>query len=233
MAPTVTCGVSSTADVYDILMGTPMSITLIFSLLLSSLFHLFVYWRRLREDYISKTIFKSGLVVLSFTYAMSFLTLKLSTHLQANKVYDPAGFWFWTALVAYLIGLVYTSKKFRIKLNENFDAFTAGLIVNLLVIYIFQLVINQNFASMAMTLFFLVALILFNFLDTRYHKVGWYKSGKIGFSSLLIFALIFFVRALDSMFVTGIITMSGRVDFVLSLLTSFLGAFSLYNLGEK
>lgn len=202
-----------------------MSIILIISIIFASIVGMFIAWRALREDYISKLIFNCLFIIFLFTYFTAFVTYELTHNLSKTAISDPRNLWFWGGFLGFMIALVYASKKFRIKLNELFN----GIVASWAVILMISLIpVNIYYA-----LFMLLLLLIYNYLETHYRKFRWYRSGKIGFSGLFLFCLFFSFRAIVAIPFTDIIASVGKVDFIPSGIVAFLSAFSLYNMGKK
>lgn len=202
-----------------------MSIIFVISMFFGSILGMFVAWRRLREDYVSKLIFNTLFVVLIYTYFITFFTYLLTKDLNGSAVFIPTNLWFWSGFFTFMLTVVYVSKKYRIKLNELFN--------NLVLTWIVILMIGTLSVNYYYSVFFLVLMLVYLYVDANYLKYNWYVSGKIGFSGLFLFALFFGARAIVVVVFTDIISIIGKVDFIFSAIIAFLSAFSLYNIGKK
>jgi len=74
---------------------------------------------------------------------------------------------------------------------------------------------------------------LFYFLETKYKKISWYRSGRVGFSGLTTAAIFFLLRAAISPFYPNLLTFSGSFEYLFSGLVAFILFFLVYNLAIK
>ena len=185
---------------------------------------LFVFWKRLREDYSSSLIFSSGAYFIFMASIFSWLSQLLSRFAVENSILEPAGLWFWGSILGFIVAFALSVKKLRLRWVETLEAAILGGAFWLLVVYGANLALS-GFAVVALLL------ILFYFLDKNYKRFSWYKSGRVGFSGLLAASVFFTIRAIAS-FVTTEFSTIGRIELVPSAVVAFLLLFSLYNLSE-
>jgi hypothetical protein len=82
--------------------------------------------------------------------------------------------------------------------------------------------------------FILLAIYIFyKYIDARYKRYTWYRSGKVGFSTLTAAAILFLLRALAGLAVGDMLSFIGKGDIILSAVLSFVLFLSIYNLGKQ
>lgn len=185
------------------------------------LLFLFLFWKRLKDDYQYEIIFNLSL------YVLGGLGLGL---LITN--YFLNSYWFWIVALFIIFGFLIGIKKCRVRFYEAFDGLVVGLFSWLALFYLTNSIVNSNlFAFLA---FWVTCLLIFTFflLDSKYRSFYWYMSGRVGISGLLTLALFCLSRLIVSFFKPTFISISpfegyisGTFAFVLFLL--------LYNLSRK
>src|SRR3990167_5372358 len=190
-----------------------------------SLIFLFLYWKKLKEDHVAETIFASGYMVVGGIFAAYFLAFK----------FFP-GWIFWTEILAIFLAFSFGVYKFKMRPFETLD----GLIVSLLpwfsLSFLKDSVVNSSLNSFISFVAVLIFIFIFYFLDMRYKKFTWYKSGKIGFSGLATLSVFFLTRASTSLKLPHMLTSTSTYGSALKaepylsgtlVLLSILGIFYL------
>ncbi len=183
---------------------------------------LFFFWRRLRDDFDSHIIFRSGfLMVLGFALGqISFVTL-VPKLFPASNIFSYTGLWFWGSFLGLGSGFIISQRLYKLPLYEALEAAIVGFL----------------FASPLIThewIFSTIILVIFYIFKSRYKSFRWYKSGKVGFAGLATMGVFFLSRSFlafigSSMLVfTGI----GKVEVVLCAALAFLSFFAVYTLSE-
>ncbi len=205
---------------------------LVLANLIGGLIFLFFLWRRLKEDYTASKIFSLGFFVIGGILA-GFLVGTILIIPNAPKAYffNPQGVWFWTSLVGGAIVLVVSLIRLKMRLFEGVEAISLGMSFWFLILLIssaliFKLTPVVIYAGIVAALIF-----LFFFLDKRYKRFTWYKSGKVGFSGLTLLAAFFLVRAAIAIIDPTMLSFIGKIDALISSILSFLFFLSVYNLG--
>ena len=66
---------------------------------------LFVFWKRLKEDYSSSQIFESGFyIIFAIAFFVLIFAFGLSRFLPPSSIFSPAGLWFWGGVVGFAVG---------------------------------------------------------------------------------------------------------------------------------
>lgn len=203
-----------------IFLGTPIG----------ALGFLFLVWRRMKEDYTSERIFSFGFILCGFLI-LGFLTgAFLRSKISGTVFFTPGGIWFWSSLVFVTFGFMYFVDKFKLRFFETLESVGIGLLFWLAVVFFIQIILAK---SLAVFIFFLVlvGLIgLFYFLEGRYKRFVWYKSGKTGFSGLTVLMLFFIVRIVVALLSPNMLSFVGKIDAIFDVVSAFLFFGILFNL---
>ena len=175
---------------------------------------LFIFWKRLREDYSGEIIFNSIFIV--------FISL-FTAHLVSLRFF-PVWF-FWADFLAVLIGLSTSVYKNKIRFYESLEALVFSLTPLLSLSFLQDAVKNSSLFSFIAFTVILLLIFVFYYIDSHYKNFSWYLSGKIGLSGLSILFLFFLIRAIIATFFPSVLSFSGKFDPLIS------GLFSLGALG--
>lgn len=182
---------------------------------------LFIFWKRLKEDYSSEIIFSSGIVIYIFLFAGYFLTKKLF----------PSWF-FWGSFLSLLLGLGIVIWKYKVRFYESFEAITFSLLPFYSFIFLKDSVINSSLISFIAFLVCLTFIYIFFYFDTHYKEFSWYKSGKIGFSGLATLGIFFLTRAAIAIFFHSVLSFVEVYEPYISGISAFFVSLLIFNLGR-
>ncbi|QQG41442.1 MAG: hypothetical protein HYV90_04775 [Candidatus Woesebacteria bacterium] len=187
------------------------------------LIFLFIFWKRLKEDYSSEIIFKAAFLLL--TVLAAFFVL-------GNQFLRE---WlFFTEAAGIPVGVLIAVSRLRVRFFETLEAAIIGLMPWLSLFFLADSVTSKSLSSFLGFLAILILMFVFYYLDVHYKNFGWYKSGKIGFSGLTTLALIFFIRSLVAiMGITMISFVNQRSEAIISGSIVLLCLLGLYNLGRQ
>ncbi len=198
-----------------------MVLSIIFGILGSLLF-LFVFWRKLKEDYVQDQIFSTGFYVLTGIILGALLAVNFRS-----------SWWFWSSLSGALLGLSMGVEKYKLRMFETLEASIYGGLILCACYFLFDFVSTARIFSLYYLLLNLVFIGLFEFLNAHYRKFSWYKSGRVGFSGLTIAGLFFISRAIVAVFFPDTASVVGKSDVMLSAIFAFISFISVYNLSRK
>lgn len=201
-----------------------MSTLLIISEILGGFLFLFVFWRRLKEDYDSSLIFSTATVMI--------LTIAI-VDLAGKYLFGITNWWFWTSFLALLFGFVLGVLKFRLKFYELWDATCIASLFWLAPVFLVYSVAMSDLPALGAAVFLIVLTIGFYLLDSRYKSFSWYRSGKIGFLGLIIGGSFFLGRSVSSLLVSNVLSFVGKADSIVSGILAFGSFLLLYNLSVK
>lgn len=201
---------------------------------------LFLIWKKLKDDYTSPQIFTFAFIVSAFLLAGiilgSFIT---NLNNLSTAIFNDSGLWFWVGFVALAIGFVvgYKTQKggkdFKPRQYELLEGVCTGFIFFLIPIFFVSGVVNENIKILTFAIFLGFLLYLYFMLNKNYKKFTLYKSGKLGFASLTILGIFFFVRTIVAIIDPSMLSFIGKLDAVVSVLVSFIFFISLYRLSQK
>lgn len=183
---------------------------------------LFIFWRRLKEDYASGIIFTSAF----------YLLLGLLAGYFSAYFFWPA-FWFWSVLLGLSLGLGASFLRFHLKFYETLESSVIGFLIWLALIFLADSVRGSSIFSFAGFIALVLIIGLFYFLEGRFRNFSWYKSGRIGFCGLTTLGVFFLVRSLVALFYPFVLSFVGKKEIIFSSLVAF-GLFLLtFNLSRK
>lgn len=198
-----------------------MILSIIFGLFTSVIF-LFVFWRRLKEDYIQDQIFSTGFYIL--------FGIILGIIVAVN--FKPS-WWFWSSLAGALLGLSLGVEKYKLRMFEALEASINGALILYASYFLFDFVRSLNILALYGHLGMLVLIGLYEFLNIHYKNFSWYASGRVGFSGLTVIGLFFILRAIVATFIPDTPSLIGNSDVILSGIFAFISFISVYNLSRN
>lgn len=161
----------------------------VFTAFLGILVFLFIFWKRLKEDYISEIIFKSAFYILIGVLVAYLLSIK----------FIPS--WFiWMSFIGSLLGLAFGIFTLKIKLYEALEALVISFLPWIALMFLESSVVNSSLSSFLAFAATLVIVFVSYWIGDHYKDFTWYKSGKIGFAGLATLALIFLTRFIVAIF---------------------------------
>lgn len=189
---------------------------------LGLLIFLFIFWRRLREDYIGNQIFGTSFIILISLFA---------ARIFAKQIAED--FWFWISTVFVGVGLTIGIARYRLKIFEALEATVFGFLPWISFYFLADAIKATNFFSMIGAIVVALLAVMFIILDKHYKKFTWYKSGRAGFSGLIILGIFFLLRAVVELIYDGVLSFSGNQDIYFSGIAAFCAFLVLYNLAKE
>lgn len=193
----------------------------IFTGLVGITLFLFLFWRRLKEDYPTPEIFTSAFYVL-FGVLLGYLI---------SRFYFP-GLWFWLEGVGIALGLTLGVVRYKFRFFEVLENLVLGILPWLGLIFLKDSIKLSSLTSFLA--FFAVAclLTLFAYLDASYKNFSWYKSGRVGFSGLTTLGVLFLLRAAFASFFPNVLSFV-KYEAILSGITAFVIFLAIFNLARS
>lgn len=183
---------------------------------------MFLLWYKLKDDYHYEKIFDLAFFVIFGIFVSSVLL---------NFIPSIYLFWIFTfcILIFFLLGVY----RLKMKFYESLDGLIIATLPYLGLFFLVSAI--KNFSLFDFIGFWIVTLFVFLyfFLESNYRKFNWYKSGRVGFSGLMVGGLLFLVRGLISLYFPQVPTIIGGIDLYLSATFSFLFFLLLFNLSRK
>lgn len=184
----------------------------------------YLLWRELREDYVEEKILTFTLLVSTSVLLGSRIFYYLSHLYLAGpnifKILDLRGFpgnSFLGAVLGATGMIIYFSRREKWDLWVVFDEMIKMFFIFLTFSNLGLYLSNRDLFTLILAAVSLIFGAISYFLTKYYRRFIWYKSGKPGFVSLLMFAIfVFFYLILDFFLKRGIVW-EGAGFFVLSL----------------
>ncbi|MBI1863819.1 hypothetical protein HYS03_01275, partial [Candidatus Woesebacteria bacterium] len=191
-------------------------------LTLGILLSLFLYWRRLKEDYSSEIVFKSFFGMLLSGAIGSLIFKMISSRIGSVFYFNPNELWFWGAFLGFVVSCLWITRKLDLVFFEIFEAALVSFILIFGFVFFNYAVENHEAFSLIVFLFVLALVALFFFLDKKYKTFSWYKSGKVGFAGIFCSSLFFLARSVVAITVPNVISFVGRIDSLISVSIAFI-----------
>jgi len=189
---------------------------------LGILIFLFIFWKRLREDYSSEIIFKTAFDILAGILIGFLFSLK----------FNQIGF-FWPVFIGSCLGLGLALFGLKIKFYETFEAFIISTFPWMGFIFLLDSIKHSSLSSFLAFIAILIFVFISYYLDTHYKNFTWYKSGKIGFAGIVTLSIFFIARSALAIFGIHMISfVSLRIEAVVSAAAAFICFILLFNLAR-
>jgi len=146
-------------------------IPLILLVIIGALVFLFLYWKKLRDDYSRDTVFTTGLFVVIGSIAGGVGGNLLSKVLMENRVFVPQGTWFWGSVLVSFVFFLFGVRKKKLRFFETFEAYGMGIIV--------WFAIFASILYWPLSLVLIMFFILYLILNKYYKRFSWYQSGRL------------------------------------------------------
>ena len=182
---------------------------------------LFLFWKRLKEDYAGEIIFRSA----------SYILVGVTAGWVVAVNFSP-GWFFWASAAGGILGLSFAILRFRVKFYETLEAFIISLLPWLALVFLKDSGVRSSFSSFLAFCAILIMLFISYYLDTHYKGFTWYRSGKIGFAGLAVAVIFFLIRTAIAMTKVTMISFVGRGEAVISGITALAGFLLLFNLAR-
>lgn len=190
--------------------------------ILGVLSFLFIFWKRLKEDYASSMVFTTSFYVL--------IGLVIG-EVVAGRFFPV--WWFWLDLLGISLGLGLGIFRFRLRNFETVEAVVISFLPWLSLVFLRDAIESNSLHSGVGFLIVLVFVAIFILLDKHYKRFTWYKSGKIGFSGATTLGLIFLTRAFIAVTFPNVISFVGRLDAILSAVLAFISFLVVFDLARE
>lgn len=181
--------------------------------LLGILVFLFFIWYRLKDDYHYEKIFNLAFLILLGLFLGYFFSKQIVPQ-----------YWFWSELLFMSLAFVVSIKKQKIKFFEGFDALVVSLLPILGLTFFGDSIKKSSLILFVEFWIILILVFLFFFFDSQYRRFSWYKSGRVGFSGVVI-AILFFLSKMFFSF--------SNIDLYLSGTFAFTFLLVLYRLARR
>jgi len=190
--------------------------------LLGIFIFLFLFWRRLKEDYTPNQIFGTAFYALFGALGANLIS-----------IYFLPSWWFWLDLFGALLGVTLGILRFHLRVFETLEALVLATLPWFGLILLSDFIETTGVSSGVGATVILVLVGLFYFLDTHYKGFTWYKSGRVGFSGLTVAGAFFLIRAAVAATSVNVLSFVNGKEAVLSGLLAFVSFLAVYNLAKE
>lgn len=189
---------------------------------LGILVFLFIFWKRLREDFAPSIIFSISFYILLGVLTGWLISLKFFPN------------WFlYTSFGGALAGLYVGILQYKIRFYESLEAVVIAFLPWLSFVFLKDSAVNQTLSSFIAFLVILIFIYVFYYLDTHFREFTWYRSGKVGFAGLATLGFLLLARSATSFVRVSVISFNGKFDALASASLGFICFILLYNLSRK
>lgn len=183
---------------------------------------LFIFWKKLKEDYSS-----------TFVFTTSFYVLGSMAGFALAAKYFAASWLFWATFAGALVGLALGVLRFKMRFFESYEALAIGILPWLSLYYLADAIKASSIYSFVAFVFVVSLMGLYYYLDKHYKSFSWYRSGRIGFSGLSVSGVFFLMRAAVASFLPFVISFLDKYEALLSGVTAFVFFLLTFNLARK
>ncbi len=186
------------------------------------IFFFFLFWKKLREDYDSESIFNFAVFITVGIGIFSFISQSMLPQ-----------WWFWANCLGVILGFILGKLKFKFRFFESLEATTIGLLPWLSLVFLQDAISNTSLPSLIAFIVLLLVIAFYTFLDAHYKKFTWYKSGKVGFSGLATLGLLFLIRTAVAATFPSMLSFLGPIDSIISGVIAFTSFLLVFNLSRQ
>ncbi len=190
--------------------------------LIGLLLFLFIFWKKLKEDYIPIQIFNSASFIVVFLLAATLVSDKF---FQASK--------FWLSFSGIGIGLTIGIARYRLRIFETIEATIIGLFPWLALTFLADAIVNSSTSSLIASGVIVIFIGLYLFLDKHYKRFSWYKSGRVGFAGLTVLGIFFLIRAFVAAVFDNMLSFAMNYEALLSGVAAFVSFLAVFNLARQ
>ena len=184
--------------------------------------YLFIFWKKLKEDYVANQIFTTGILSILFGFLAYFISTR----------FLPM-WWFWLALIGFTAGLTLGIIRYHMRGYETAEAAGVAILPWLFLIFITDSIINQSIYSFLYAMTVVIAVVVYLILNSKYKEFSWYASGRVGFAGLTAIGIFFLLRGIIAFIFPDMISFVGKIDALISGMVAFVVFLSVFNLARE
>jgi hypothetical protein len=197
-------------------------LTNVLTILSGAILFLFLFWKRLKEDYSGNEIFSTSFFIL-FGIGLGYFT---------SKMFLPRG-WFWLSFLGSVLGFWVGLAKYHLRFYETFQAVFVSLFPWLFFVFLNDSVKNSSWISFSSFVALALIYSLFYYLEGNYKNFFWYRSGKIGFSGLVTAGIFFLARTVVALFFPFVLSFLGKSETFFSGIIAIIFFLLAINLSRR
>jgi len=184
--------------------------------------YLFIFWRKLKEDYVANQIFTTGILSILFGLLAYFVSAR----------FLPV-WWFWLSLIGFTAGLSLGIIRYHMRGYETSEAAGVAILPWMFLIFLTDSIINQSIYSFLYAITVVVAGVVYLILNSKYKEFSWYASGRVGFAGLTAIGIFFLLRGVIAFIFPDMISFVGKIDAFISGMVAFVVFLSVFNLARE
>jgi hypothetical protein len=182
---------------------------------------LFLFWKKLQEDYASNLIFNSAFYIFS----------GIAAGLIISKLIFPT-YWFWSVFAGICLGGWIAIVRLKIRPYELIEACVVSLLPWLALVYLENASATSSLSSFIGGTICSFLIAFYVILDRNYRNFTWYSSGKVGFSGLVILSVFFLLRALVAIFFPSVLSFV-KAEIAISGILALIIFFAVFRLAKE
>jgi hypothetical protein len=186
------------------------------------LIFLFVFWKRLKDDFSSEIIFRTSAAIL----------IGIGLGWLISYIFIPMYF-FWTSTFFALLTMFLMIMKYKLRFYETLEALIMASMPWLAIIFLEDSITTSSLTSFLAFTTILVMIFLSYWFDVNYKNFTWYKSGKIGFAGLSIAFIFFLIRSVLAIMGITMLSFVVKFEFIISGVITLISLILLISLGKK
>lgn len=190
--------------------------------LIGAFVFLYLFWKRLRDDYLSEQLFTTSFFVIIGLAIGLFVS-----RLIANE------WWFWFGLGGICLGVAAAVYRYKLRVFEVVEALAFSFIPWMGLVFVSDSINNLSLSSFVGFVICALLLALFIYFDRHYKNFSWYASGRVGFSGLTVGAIFFSLRGLVALFFPFVLSFVGKYEVALSMVSAFIFYLLVFRLSKK
>jgi hypothetical protein len=184
--------------------------------------YLFIFWKKLKEDYVPNQIFTTGMLSILFGLLAYFISIRILPM-----------WWFWLAFIGFSAGITLGIIRYHMRGYETAEAAGVAVLPWLFLIFITDSIVNQSLYSFLYAMTVVIAVVVYVILNSKYKEFSWYASGRVGFAGLTAIGIFFLLRGVIAFIFPDMISFVGKIDALISGMVAFVVFLSVYNLARE
>jgi hypothetical protein len=144
---------------------------------------LFVFWKKLKEDYSSEIVFNLAFISI----------FGLLCGIAVSYFFYPE-YWFWYGLLGTSVSFSLFVRKYKLRFFECYETLLLSLLAWLSIYYLFETIVQKSLTLFINFWISIFTIFIYFFLSYFYKSFTWYKSGRLGLSGVVTVIVFFIIR---------------------------------------
>lgn len=190
--------------------------------LIGAIVFLFIFWRKLKEDYLGSHIFTTGFYILIFLLASLLL----------SRQWLPE-WWFWMEFLAVMAGFIIGVWRFKMRFYEVFEAVVVSILPWLALVFFADSARTLSWFSFSLSVHAALFVFFYGWINKKYKDFAWYRSGRVGFAGLSTLAFYLLTRGLLAVAFPFMLSFVGKFETLVSAAAAFICFIVIFNLSRQ